>query len=49
MIMSYTIYPSENMSNSIMEYYNAITAVSLMECMDISIIFNNEALYNICD
>jgi len=47
--MSYTIYPSKNMSNSVMEIYNAVTAVSLMESIDISIVFNNEALYNICD
>lgn len=44
-----TIYPSPQISTSVVEPYNSILSThTLLEDTDISVLFDNEALYGIC-
>ena len=46
---SLAIYPSPRISTSILEPYNAmITSNTLLEHSDVTVVMDNEALYNIC-
>ncbi|CAF1312382.1 unnamed protein product [Adineta ricciae] len=49
MIVSYTVFPSPQVSESIVEPYNALLAAHYhIESTDMLICFDNEALYEIC-
>ena len=41
------LYPSPTISNSVVECYNAALATELLKCLNLSIFFDNEALYAI--
>jgi tubulin alpha len=46
--LGFTIYPSPNVSTAVVEPYNAILSThGLLEHMDVSVIYDNEAIYNI--
>lgn len=48
-INTFTVYPSEKVSNTVVESYNAILAISEQICnADETINFDNEALFDIC-
>ena len=42
------VYPSPNISNSIIESYNTAMATEMLNKQDLSILFDNEALYHVC-
>lgn len=45
----FTVYPSPQISSSVVEPYNAVLATqALMEYQDISILLDNEAIYDVC-
>ena len=47
--ITYSMFPSPKISNLVVEPYNMILGMmSLIEYADLSILFDNEALYNIC-
>jgi len=47
--LTYDIFPTEILSKSIVEPYNTVLAThSLREYSDISIVLDNEAIYDIC-
>merc|ERR1711924_593830 len=47
--LSFTIYPSPQVSTAVVEPYNAVLAThSLLEHTDVSFMVDNEALYDIC-
>lgn len=49
MIVSHTVFPSPQVSQSIVEPYNALLASQYhIESTDMLICFDNDALYNIC-
>jgi len=46
---SFCVYPSPNLSTSVVEPYNSVLAThALMEHTDVSFMYDNEALYDIC-
>jgi tubulin beta len=49
MIVSYSVFPSPQVSESIVEPYNAMLAAQYhIDSTDMLICFDNEALYGIC-
>ncbi|EQC30954.1 tubulin alpha chain [Saprolegnia diclina VS20] len=47
--LGFTIYPSPQLSTAVVEPYNAVLAThALLEHTDISILLDNEAIYDIC-
>lgn len=49
MIVSYSVFPSPQVSESIVEPYNALLAAHYhIESTDMLICYDNEALYEIC-
>ncbi|KAF0974231.1 hypothetical protein FDP41_006841 [Naegleria fowleri] len=47
--LSYTIYPSPQLSTSVVEPYNSVLSThSLLENNDISVVLDNQAIYDIC-
>lgn len=47
--LGFNIYPSPHLSTSVVEPYNAVLASkALLEHADISVMFDNEAIYDIC-
>ena len=47
--MNYVIYPSARKSDTVVEPYNAVLASNaLQEHSDVTVLMDNEALYNIC-
>ena len=47
--IDFPIYPSPNISNSVVEPYNAILSTnSLLYNSDVAVILNNEAIYDVC-
>merc|ERR1712070_785814 len=47
--LSFTIYPSPQVSTAVVEPYNTVLCVhSLLEHTDVSFMVDNEALYDIC-
>jgi tubulin alpha len=49
MKMGFTVYPSPQVSTAVVEPYNSVlTTHSLLEHQDVSIMLDNEALYDIC-
>eukprot|EP01060_Flectonema_neradi_P027392 TRINITY_DN369_c2_g1_i1.p1 TRINITY_DN369_c2_g1~~TRINITY_DN369_c2_g1_i1.p1 ORF type:complete len:466 (+),score=51.44 TRINITY_DN369_c2_g1_i1:47-1399(+) len=47
--LGFTIYPSPKLSTSVVEPYNSVLAThDLMEHNDVTCMFDNEAMYNIC-
>jgi tubulin beta len=49
MIVSYSVFPSSQVSQSIVEPYNAMLAIQYhIESTDMLACFDNEALYQIC-
>lgn len=49
MLVSYTVFPSPQVSGSIVEPYNAMMALHYhIESTDMLVCFDNEALYDIC-
>ena len=49
--MSYSLWPSPNISTSVVEYYNSVFAMhpTLVEYVNYCIMFDNQKLYKICD
>lgn len=48
--LNFAIVPSPTISTSVVEPYNAVLSLhGLLEYTDISFVFDNEALYNICN
>lgn len=48
--IGFEIYPSPKLSNCVVEPYNAIlTTSSLMDFLDVAIVMDNEAIYDICE
>jgi tubulin alpha len=49
MKMGFTVYPSPQVSTAVVEPYNSVLCThSLLEHQDVSIMLDNEALYDIC-
>ena len=49
MIMTYSVFPSANVSDTVTEPYNTTLSVNqLLENVDEVVVLDNEALYNIC-
>lgn len=49
MLVSYSVFPSPKVSESIVEPYNAMLALQYhIDSTDMLICFDNEALYDIC-
>ena len=50
-LMSYTIWPSPNISTSVLEPYNSSFSIhrTLVERIKYCVVFDNEKLYKICD
>jgi tubulin alpha len=47
--LDYCVYPSRNMSTSVVEPYNAVLSThALMEFCDVTMVLENEALYDVC-
>ena len=46
--LSFTIYPSPQVSTAVVEPYNCVLSTSLLEHTDVSFMVDNEALYDIC-
>lgn len=47
--LSYTIYPSPQLSTSVVEPYNSVLSThSLLEHNDLSVVLDNQAIYDIC-
>lgn len=47
--LGFTIYPSPQISTAVVEPYNSVLAThTMLEHTDVNIIFDNEALYDIC-
>ena len=48
--LGFTIYPSPELSTSVVEPYNSVLAThALLEHLDVSILLDNQAIYNICE
>ena len=49
MVMTYSVFPSANVSDTITEPYNTTLAVNqLLENVDETVVLDNEALYSVC-
>lgn len=47
--LDYCVYPSKNMSTSVVEPYNSVLSThALMEYADVTMVLENEALYDVC-
>ncbi|KAJ7227706.1 hypothetical protein O6H91_Y461900 [Diphasiastrum complanatum] len=47
--LGFTVYPSPQFSTSVVEPYNSVLPThSLLEHTDVSVLLDNEAIYNIC-
>jgi len=47
--LGFTIYPSPQVSNAVVEPYNSILSThSLLEQTDVAVMLDNEAVYDIC-
>nr|Q962P8.1 RecName: Full=Tubulin alpha-6 chain [Naegleria pringsheimi]AAK84065.1 alpha-tubulin TUBA3 [Naegleria gruberi] len=47
--LSYTVYPSPQLATSVVEPYNSVLSThSLLEHNDISVVLDNQAIYDIC-
>lgn len=47
--IDFCIYPSPNLSTAVVEPYNSVLSThALMEYTDVSLVFDNEAIYDIC-
>lgn len=47
--LDYCVYPSRNMSTSVVEPYNSVLSThALMEFCDVTMVLENEALYDVC-
>ncbi|KAK8673889.1 hypothetical protein V6N13_112198 [Hibiscus sabdariffa] len=47
--LGFTVYPSLQVSTSVVELYNSVlSAHSLLEHTDVSVLLDNEAIYDIC-
>ena len=47
--LGFTVYPSPQVSTSVVEPYNSVLSThSLLEHTDVSVLLDNEAIYDIC-
>ena len=47
--LGFAIYPSPNISTGVVEPYNAMLAMhSILEHQDVTVVLDNESMYNIC-
>jgi len=47
--LSFTVYPSPNLSTSVVEPYNSVLSThSLLEHSDVNVMLDNQAIYNVC-
>ena len=44
----FTVFPSQKVSNTVIEPYNTVLTLEKLESADNVVCFDNEALYNIC-